>query len=408
MSFDNLIDNPEQIPYQQGVEQYERYLSKYLKHPAYRNFIGSLKSYSTKNSYSFSLAKYLNSEVNRNLTLDEILSKNPRTIESEIIEEIFRQQDNDKLSYSSINIFLSAMTHFFAINDVIINRKKIKKFLGEHISKNEFRAYTIEEISKILEISDQRDKAIVLIFASTGMRVGGLTGIKLQNLRRWTIDSQGTHVYQLTVYANSPKSKYTTFCTPECAKAIDDYLELRKRCGENIKQDANSGDWFPKETHLIIKQFDKSGYIHSIAPISPMNVTVKLMIPKLLQIGIRKKLVGLEGKHETILKRGKTAKIRYELHPCHSFRIFAITQMQRAKIDKTIREMLVGHATGLDAVYYKPQHDEILQEYLKAVDLLTINNENRLQKQINYYRERSDRLDELGKRLEELEKQWDM
>ena len=53
------------------------------------------------------------------------------------------------------------------------------------------------------------------------------------------------------------------------------------------------------------------------------------------------------------------------------------------KVDKTIREMLVGHSTGLDSVYYKPQDEEILEVYLKAADLLTINNEHRLQKQLD-------------------------
>ena len=65
---------------------------------------------------------------------------------------------------------------------------------------------------------------------------------------------------------------------------------------------------------------------------------------------------------------------RGDLHPCHSFRIFAITQMQRAKVDKTIREMLVGHSTGLDSVYYKASDEEIYLEYLKAIDNLTISN----------------------------------
>ena len=40
--------------------------------------------------------------------------------------------------------------------------------------------------------------------------------------------------------------------------------------------------------------------------------------------------------------------------------------MQRAKVDKTIREILVGHSTGLDKAYYKAQDEEILQEYLKG------------------------------------------
>jgi hypothetical protein len=45
--------------------------------------------------------------------------------------------------------------------------------------------------------------------------------------------------------------------------------------------------------------------------------------------------------------------------------------------------MLVGHSTGLDSAYYKPQDEEILQEYLKAIDVLTINSENKLKTQVN-------------------------
>ena len=80
-------------------------------------------------------------------------------------------------------------------------------------------------------------------------------------------------------------------------------------------------------------------------------------------------------------KLSLSALHKNELHPCHSLRIFAVTNIQRAKVDKTIREMLVGHFTGFDKSYYKPQDSEILEEYLKAVDSLTINNENKLKKQ---------------------------
>jgi hypothetical protein len=40
--------------------------------------------------------------------------------------------------------------------------------------------------------------------------------------------------------------------------------------------------------------------------------------------------------------------------------------------------MLLGHKIGLATAYYRPTDEEIYQEYLKAVDLLTINEENRL------------------------------
>jgi hypothetical protein len=52
--------------------------------------------------------------------------------------------------------------------------------------------------------------------------------------------------------------------------------------------------------------------------------------------------------------------------------------MVRAKVSAEAREMLLGHSIGLNKAYYRPDESEILQEYLKAVDLLTINEENRL------------------------------
>src|SRR4029079_4754682 len=124
---------------------------------------------------------------------------------------------------------------------------------------------------------------------------------------------------------------------------------------------------------LIIRSFDKTDLIHSVLPVKSTTIT-KIIVSKLCQLGIRVENFTTR----SINNKQAPASYKYELHPCHSFRIFAITQMQRARIDKTIREMLVGHATGLDSVYYKAQEEELLEEFLKSVDLLTINNEFRL------------------------------
>ena len=47
-----------------------------------------------------------------------------------------------------------------------------------------------------------------------------------------------------------------------------------------------------------------------------------------------------------------------------------------------IREMLLGHMIGLAFAYYKPTQEDMLNEYLKAVNLLTINEENRLKQKV--------------------------
>ncbi|MDR4491755.1 MAG: hypothetical protein R2685_12765 [Candidatus Nitrosocosmicus sp.] len=370
-------------------------------HIAYRNFLNSLKSPYTKNAYSIFLNRFLSLPQYKDITLDELLQTSPKVLEADIIDHIVSMKEKENLSYSSLSLFLAAMYHFFTVNDVLINRKKISKFIGEHENKQEYRPYTVEEISKLLSLQDERGRVCILLMASTGMRVGALPLIKLKHLKKWIVDHSGNYVYQITVYGNSSKSKYTTFCTPEAAKAIDEYLNMRKRHGESsLKVDEETGNWTPGDASLIIKQFDKTqpALYSTKTSILASTISDKMVIKKLQQLGLRQKIQSTE-----LMTRSEASKIRHELHPCHSLRIFAVTNMQRAKVDKTIREMLVGHTTGLDKVYYKPQEDEILQEYLKAVDLLTINNEHRLKQQVDYYKRRADQIDQLSAKLRELE-----
>ena len=45
-------------------------------------------------------------------------------------------------------------------------------------------------------------------------------------------------------------------------------------------------------------------------------------------------------------------------------------------------EILMNHSTGISDSYYRATEAELLEDYLKAIDSLTINNQNRLQKQV--------------------------
>ena len=47
-------------------------------------------------------------------------------------------------------VHLAALYHFFSINDISINRKKLSKFIGEQENKYEYRSYTHDEVSRLL------------------------------------------------------------------------------------------------------------------------------------------------------------------------------------------------------------------------------------------------------------------
>lgn len=66
--------------------------------------------------------------------------------------------------------------------------------------------------------------------------------------------------------------------------------------------------------------------------------------------------------------------------------------------------MLLGHKIGLASCYYKPTEQEMLNEYLKAVDLLTINEENRLKLKLESVQVEKSQLDTLKADFEKFKK----
>ena len=53
-------------------------------------------------------------------------------------------------------------------------------------------------------------------------------------------------------------------------------------------------------------------------------------------------------------------------------------------------EILMGHDIGLADSYYKPSEQELLEDYIKSVDLLTIlNDKSKLERQVKELKEKS-------------------
>jgi integrase len=97
----------------------------------------------------------------------------------------------------------------------------------------EDRPYTHQEIATLLTKTSPRDRAIILLMASSGMRVGAIPYLQLRDLQ--PIDKY--QIYKITVYRKST-SRYYIFCSPETRKEIDSYLSWRQRLGEQIKDDS--------------------------------------------------------------------------------------------------------------------------------------------------------------------------
>ena len=124
--------------------------------------------------------------------------RGPRFIESLIINHIRHLANNEKLAPTSIYVYICAIFHFFEMNDIVLNKRKITKFIPPNeSSKEDDRAYTHEEIQHILLKCDARAIVIVLLMASTRMRIGGLNTLQIKDL----VKIEDYDLYRITVYS---------------------------------------------------------------------------------------------------------------------------------------------------------------------------------------------------------------
>jgi len=195
------------------------------KEDVYLNFINSIKSDITKKIYEYNLKLFM--EFCGVEKFEDLIGQ-----QNQIITYLMSLREK-KLSYNSISTRLNAIYHFYDMNDISLNKKKIKMFKGEYTKKVVDRAYTDKDIKKILDVSDLGAKTIVLLMASSGIRIGALPGIRIRNLEKVN------NIYEITVYEGS-SSQYFTFCTPECTSYIDAYLEFRTKNGENLNKDLSN------------------------------------------------------------------------------------------------------------------------------------------------------------------------
>jgi hypothetical protein len=96
---------------------------------------------------------------------------------------------------------------------------------------------------------------------------------------------------------------------------------------------------------------------------------------------------------------------RNQVPAVHGLRKFCITQMAKAKVDTEIAKLLTGHSIGVRGRYLNYSEDDLLQEYLKAVDLLTINETNRLKKKVDVLKDKEHEIQSLKQSIKSYESQ---
>lgn len=337
-------------------------------------FAESFKSAQTRAIYTTTLNRF-----KRDNKIDDLRTVEPKQIQNILIEYVIRLKNAGR-SYNRQNGYICAVKAYCSAYDIEgINWEKIWKYTSEAITPHNDKPYTRAELAKLLAKADARARAIILLMVSSGMRIGALEGLKCKHLE--VMDGFGG--YKITVYADSPKDHYTTFCTSEARKEIEAYFAERRN---------KPATWTYKGKERLKKiqpeiLTDDSPVFRlersEVVPITTFSAA-RAITSVAVAVGIRP-LIKKEDRHKT--------------PATHSLRKIANTAFVRAGVKPVVVEMLLGHKTGLQQNYLRLTDQDLLQEYVKAVDLLTIGEEDGLKRENERLTEELADKTELRRRL---------
>ena len=142
-------------------------------------------------------------------------------------------------------------------------------------------------------------------------------------------------------------------------------MSYRQECGENITQES----WILRNIWDRNKGAKrKPGIINKPRKLQVQGVK-RIMETALWTQGLRHKL--------------DPGKRRHEFQADHGFRKLFKTRCELAGMMPINIEILMGHSVGISDSYYRATEKEILDDYLKAIDFLTITKEQELNKKVN-------------------------
>ena len=128
-----------------------------------------------------------------------------------------------------------------------------------------------------------------------------------------------------------------------------------------------------------------------------LNTISKTLRQKIVQAGLRDidHVGNMEG-----------SKMRKDIPLIHGFRKFFNTALMNADVNLSFKELLMGHTIKLDDVYYDKNNEKsrakLLDEYCKAIDYLTINEENRLRIKVEKLTVEKSQMDRLQQEVDKI------
>ena len=290
-----------------------------------------------------------------------------------------------EISGATLINYLKAIKLFCEMSDLSINWKKITRGLSRGKRYANDRIPTLAEVRKIVEYPDRRIKPIVYTMCSSGIRLGAWDYLKWKHIIPILNDKNEVIAAKIRVYADE-EEEYISFISLEAYSHLKEWMNYRKEVGELVTEES----WLMRNLWDVTTPTGKG----------LATIPVKLK-PSGIKRLMERALWGQEVR--TKLNEGKK---RHEFQVDHGYRKFFKTRCELGGMKPINIEKLLSHSTGISDSYYRATEQELLDDYLKAMDSLTIDERNKLKKRIDSLEEKNEDEDYIIKaRLHEKDEQ---
>jgi hypothetical protein len=302
----------------------------------------------------------------------------PKWANTKLMEFVLYQKERvykDEIVYATIRNYLKAVKLFLDMNSniPIINWKRITKGLPSGKSTANDRAPTIDEIKKLVEYPDRRIKPIIYCMVSGGFRIGAWDYLKWKHIIPLKNEENGEIIgAKIVIYAREPE-EYYCFITAEAYNSLKTWINYRSNAGEEITGES----WIMRDLWQTTDfsygvQWGLAKYPKKLKATGVKSLRERAMKSQRLAIQLPK---GVK---------------RREWKSGHGYRKFFKTRAEQVMKPANV-ELLSGRDIGVSGSYYKPTEKELFEDYIKAIDLLTINEDyKKLERQFVELKEKSE------------------
>ncbi|MDW0253847.1 MAG: hypothetical protein QOA13_07050 [Nitrososphaeraceae archaeon] len=353
--------------------------NKHRQHDAFSRFLYGIKSDETRRSYVskleffFDFYKIEGNDIREKSKNFLEYTKKGKNITQKVTDLVLnymyfhiQRAQKKEISRGTIRNFYKPIKLFCEMNNVVLNWKIISKGLPRGTQNANDRIPTIDEILGVLKYPDRRIKPVLYTMISSGIRIGAWEWLKWKNVIPIYDDKKTVIVAKIIVYDGEP-DQYFSFITPEAYWSLKEWMEFREKQGEKIT----------KESYLMRDLWNTGKiFINSRESNLTKGTMGNISIPKKASGNAIRQIFTRAWKIKDIRPPDNDIR-RHEFKSTHCFRKYFETHaMDKMKLLNV--KILMGHDTGLQKSYYKPSEKDILEDYLKVIDLLTINEVNKL------------------------------